>query len=118
MPGRSGERSGVEGSGAEDYGAEGSGRERSREESAGLDGETRSALQGLARLAVRAALEGEAAPQVPAAAALQAPGEAFVSLHTRGGELRGCVGLLRSDSPLGGTVARMAAAAATEDGRF
>lgn len=53
----------------------------------------------------------------PVPAALR-PGGAFVSLHHRNGDLRGCVGLLRSEAPLAETVARMAAAAATRDGRF
>jgi AmmeMemoRadiSam system protein A len=44
---------------------------------------------------------------------------AFVSLHrARGGDLRGCVGMMRSEESLTHTVARMAVAAATEDGRF
>lgn len=43
---------------------------------------------------------------------------AFVTLHGGDGELRGCVGLMRSDRPLLETVARMAVAAAVEDGRF
>ena len=41
-----------------------------------------------------------------------------MTLHRRDGELRGCVGLMRSDRPLLETVARMAVAAAIEDGRF
>jgi AmmeMemoRadiSam system protein A len=43
---------------------------------------------------------------------------AFVTLHAGDGALRGCVGLMRSDGPLLETVARMAVAAAIEDGRF
>ena len=44
---------------------------------------------------------------------------AFVTLHRRkGGDLRGCVGLMRSDEPLVTTVARMAVASGTDDGRF
>jgi len=44
---------------------------------------------------------------------------AFVTLHrARGGDLRGCVGMMRSEESLVRTVARMAVAAATEDGRF
>jgi AmmeMemoRadiSam system protein A len=44
---------------------------------------------------------------------------AFVTLHeAKGGDLRGCVGMMRSDESLARTVARMAVAAATEDGRF
>jgi AmmeMemoRadiSam system protein A len=88
------------------------------DEASGLDGPSRGALLRLARLAVRAALLDEVPPPVPALPELHSPRGAFVSLHTRGGELRGCVGLLRSDHPLGETVKRMAVAAATEDGRF
>lgn len=84
----------------------------------GLDGPSRDALLRLARLAVRAALLGEEPPPVPSLPALGTCRGAFVSLHTRGGDLRGCVGLLRSELPLGETVTRMAAAAATSDGRF
>jgi len=44
---------------------------------------------------------------------------AFVTLHqARGGDLRGCIGMMRSEESLAQTVARMAVAAATEDGRF
>jgi AmmeMemoRadiSam system protein A len=43
---------------------------------------------------------------------------AFVTLHRRDGALRGCVGQMRADGPLLETVARMAVAAAIEDGRF
>jgi AmmeMemoRadiSam system protein A len=49
---------------------------------------------------------------------MRLPRGAFVSLHTREGELRGCVGRMWSDLPLAETVARMAVAAALEDGRF
>jgi AmmeMemoRadiSam system protein A len=83
-----------------------------------LDGPARHTLLRLARNAVRAALLGEAPPAVPTDPELRSGGGAFVSLHTRGGELRGCVGLMRSDLSLGETVTRMAAAAATDDGRF
>ena len=44
---------------------------------------------------------------------------AFVTLHRRrGGDLRGCIGMMHSEESLARTVARMAVAAATEDGRF
>jgi AmmeMemoRadiSam system protein A len=44
---------------------------------------------------------------------------AFVTLHqARGGDLRGCVGMMRSEEPLVHTVARMAVSAAVDDGRF
>ena len=55
----------------------------------------------------------------PASPALGENRGAFVTLHrARGGELRGCIGMMRSDEPLVHTVARMAVEAATEDGRF
>ena len=54
-----------------------------------------------------------------ASAALGEDRGAFVTLHrARDGELRGCIGMMQSDEPLVHTVARMAVAAATEDGRF
>jgi AmmeMemoRadiSam system protein A len=44
---------------------------------------------------------------------------AFVTLHRgQGGDLRGCVGMMRAEESLARTVARMAVAAGTEDGRF
>ena len=50
---------------------------------------------------------------------LREPRGAFVTLVTRAaGELRGCVGLMVSDEALVETVARMAVAAGTQDGRF
>jgi len=55
----------------------------------------------------------------PASAALGEGRGAFVTLHrARDDELRGCIGMMRSDEPLVHTVAQMAVAAATEDGRF
>lgn len=75
-------------------------------------------LLALARAAVNAAVVGAAAPApAPLPALLAAPGAAFVTLR-RDGELRGCIGHLRADQPLAHSVARMAAAAALEDGRF
>ena len=44
---------------------------------------------------------------------------AFVTLHrAQEGDLRGCVGMMRAEESLARTVARMAVAAGTEDGRF
>jgi AmmeMemoRadiSam system protein A len=58
-------------------------------------------------------------PRLPAATgALAEKRGAFVTLHQKDGELRGCIGMMRSDRPLLETVERMAVAAATEDGRF
>jgi AmmeMemoRadiSam system protein A len=79
----------------------------------------RRALLAAAREAIAAHL-CDRRPSLPAIeGALAEPGAVFVSLHRRSdGELRGCVGLLRAESPLVLAVARMAVAAATEDGRF
>jgi AmmeMemoRadiSam system protein A len=83
-----------------------------------LSGPERRALVGAAREALAAHFAGRP-PTLPArAGALAEPWGAFVTLHRRDGELRGCVGLMRSDEPLLDTVVRMAVAAATEDGRF
>ena len=79
----------------------------------------RRALLRIAREAIAAHLARRRA--VPGPPALTEPKKrgAFVSLHRKGdGELRGCVGMMRSDEPLVDTVARMAVAAATADGRF
>jgi uncharacterized protein len=44
-------------------------------------------------------------------------GGAFVTLHTRG-SLRGCIGHLEADEPLGYVIPRCAISAATQDPRF
>jgi AmmeMemoRadiSam system protein A len=78
----------------------------------------RQALLLVARRALEAALCG--APEgrpAEASAALRQPGGAFVTLR-RHGALRGCIGRLVSDRPLGEVVASMAVAAATQDPRF
>jgi AmmeMemoRadiSam system protein A len=80
--------------------------------------EERQALLGLAREAIAAHFQRRT-PRLPeATGALAEPRGAFVTLHGADGELRGCVGLMHSDRPLRDTVARMAVASATEDGRF
>jgi AmmeMemoRadiSam system protein A len=89
-----------------------------------LGSEDRAALLRIAREALAAAVLGRAgsAPGSATGAgtsrAAERTGGAFVSLHARDGELRGCVGLLRCDGPLHETVARMAVAAGMDDGRF
>ncbi len=55
----------------------------------------------------------------PENASLRKHRGAFVTLHREpGGELRGCVGMMRAEEPLALTVAQMAVASGTEDGRF
>ena len=86
--------------------------------SGALSVEERQALLGAARESIAAHLGGRR-PRLPAAAgALAGKLGAFVTLHRKGGELRGCVGQILSERPLLDTVARMAVAAAVEDGRF
>jgi AmmeMemoRadiSam system protein A len=83
-----------------------------------LTAEEREALLRTARESIAAHFQRRR-PRLPAATGALAENRgAFVTLHRKDGELRGCVGLMRSEIPLLDTVARMAVAAATEDGRF
>jgi len=90
-----------------------------------LDPETAAALLRIAREAVTAAVTHQravpesAAPALSAAAlaALDEPGAAFVTL-TEHGSLRGCIGSLVADQPLGRAVASAGASAAVRDPRF
>ena len=75
-------------------------------------------LLQVARDSIAAHFREERASLPPSTGALAEKRGAFVTLHRPDGELRGCVGLMRSDRPLLETVARMAVASATEDGRF
>jgi uncharacterized protein len=86
----------------------------------GSTGAERTALLDLARAAVRAAAFGAPPPDLPAdlPPRLCDPAGAFVSLHDAAGELRGCIGSVELDGPLGDLVVRMAVAAATRDPRF
>jgi hypothetical protein len=86
--------------------------------SAALSPEERRALLRAARESIAAHLQGRPACLPAATGALVEKRGAFVTLRRRDGELRGCVGLMRSDGPLLDTVARMAVAAAVEDDRF
>ena len=84
-----------------------------------LNREERRLLLRVARESISAHLRGAAFEPPEARGALARECGAFVTLVRRAGaELRGCVGLMQSDRPLLETVARMAVAAATEDGRF
>lgn len=72
-------------------------------------------LPGYARAVITAAL-GEGPDPVPAPAWGE-PGATFVTLTT-GGRLRGCIGSLAADRPLGEDLANNARAAALFDPRF
>jgi AmmeMemoRadiSam system protein A len=78
----------------------------------------RDALLHAARASIAARFRGRGPALPPPAAALAEPRGAFVTLHGEDGDLRGCVGLMRSEGPLLQTVSRMAVAAATQDSRF
>jgi hypothetical protein len=80
--------------------------------------EERAALE-IARAAVRAAVRGEPLPPLPAdvPAGLRRPGSAFVTVRL-GGDLRGCMGSITGDTPLGHTIAQSAASAVRDDDRF
>jgi len=79
----------------------------------------REALLRVAREAIAAHFEGRRyEPDVAEHPVLGEKRGAFVTLHSADGDLRGCIGRLRSDEALADTVAEMAVAAATADGRF
>ena len=84
----------------------------------GLTAEERRALLRAARESIAAHFQRRQPQLPPATGALAENRGAFVTLHRRDGELRGCVGMMLADRPLLDTVARMAVASATEDGRF
>jgi AmmeMemoRadiSam system protein A len=83
-----------------------------------LGPDDRAALLRIARAALEAAVRGVGSTETSLSLPAPRSGGAFVSLHARDGALRGCVGLLRCEEPLHETVARMAVAAGTQDGRF
>ena len=70
----------------------------------------------IARDAIVAHVTGAAA-SLPVAEPLTRPGAAFVTIHKRG-ELRGCIGHIEPDEPLGRVIARCAVAACSLDPRF
>ena len=87
--------------------------------SAELSPEARGKLLALARETIAARLAGRSAPAIPQDPELTQASGAFVTLEEKGsGDLRGCIGHIAADCPLGEVVAQMAAAAALEDGRF
>jgi AmmeMemoRadiSam system protein A len=84
-----------------------------------VSSEDRRALLAIARAAIAERLGGGSAERPALRGVLAEPRGAFVTLRRRDdGELRGCVGRMVSEDALARTVAEMAVAAATEDGRF
>lgn len=82
-----------------------------------LSAEEKRALCSIARNAIDARLMGKKPPEVPRLPGLGLKLGAFVTLHEND-QLRGCIGRMKSELPLGETVAVMALAAAFEDPRF
>jgi AmmeMemoRadiSam system protein A len=85
-----------------------------------LNPEQRTALLTIARRSIEAVLDGGRAELDPAALddELRRPSGAFVSLHTKAGDLRGCIGSIHPVSPLCQAVASNAVNAAFRDPRF
>ena len=85
-----------------------------------LTNDQRKQLLSIARASIETVLEGRR-PQVDAASlddALTRPAGVFVSLHSRDGDLRGCIGSIQAVAPLGLAVSSSAVNAAFRDPRF
>ena len=85
-----------------------------------LSHQHRSQLLRIAREAIRAVLDGHR-PEIDAAQFdedLRRPAGVFVSLHTKDGDLRGCIGSIQPVAPLCLAVSMSAVNAAFRDPRF
>ena len=83
-----------------------------------LDALEQRHLLEVARRAIEACLTESPPPRsTDPPSGLRLPRGAFVTLR-RGGELRGCIGVVEAEQPLVDAVSRCALAAATEDPRF
>ena len=85
-----------------------------------LSATTRKWLLGWAREVMHKTVrdEGPPEPLQPIPAEVEEERGCFVSLHTKSGSLRGCIGTFEESRPLWRTVSEMATAAATRDPRF
>ncbi len=95
-------------------------RERAAD-GATAEGRDEALLLDLARRSIEAGLDTGAPPALDLDAfspALAAPGACFVTLRSRDGELRGCIGSLEATRPLAEDVAHNAWAAASRDPRM
>jgi len=79
--------------------------------------EDQQRLLRLARAALEARVQHRAPPPIDCGGALDWPRGAFVTIHA-GGDLRGCLGQIGADAPLGATVAHLAAVVSDSDPRF
>jgi len=88
------------------------------EQEEALSSRDRASLGAIATAALQAAATGEALPDPELSSpVLREKRGAFVTLRSRG-ELRGCIGDIHGQEPLGLTVHRMTEAAASRDPRF
>jgi len=84
-----------------------------------LTDEGKRELLRIARASVEAAARGRTyRPDEPESEDLLAKRGAFVTLKTRGGHLRGCIGAIEGYGPVYRTVAEMAVSASQRDPRF
>jgi AmmeMemoRadiSam system protein B/AmmeMemoRadiSam system protein A len=84
-----------------------------------LSREEQQELLQLARRTIEEYLStGRYSEYIPISEKLYQPFGAFVTLQTRDGKLRGCIGHIEADKPLYKVVQEMAIAAATQDPRF
>ena len=84
-----------------------------------LSAADRAALLALARCAIEAALAGLAPPPLPRVPGASLRRGAFVTLEEREAHvLRGCVGHVAGDRPLGDVIRQVAVSAARSDPRF
>lgn len=90
------------------------------EDSPPLTADDRRALLAFARCAIEAALAGGPPPEprIPDIPCARQWRGAFVSLHERGGDLRGCIGHVQGDRSLGEVIRQVAVSAAQHDPRF
>ena len=85
-----------------------------------LSSEQRATLLRIARESIASVLDGKSLDleSFPLDETLRRPAGAFVTLNTRGGDLRGCIGSIRAVEPLYRAVASSAISAAFRDPRF
>ena len=83
-----------------------------------LSADDRAALLALARRAIEAALAGCPPPVIPGVPGATLRRGAFVTLEGYGRELRGCIGHIPGDRPLGEVIRQVAVSAARSDPRF
>ena len=95
------------------------GKDNKTDVSFGLSASERLRLLKIARSAIEGSMAGkrESLPDIESLA-LQEKRGAFVSLHSKGGRLRGCIGCIEGRAPLAGTIREMALSAAFNDPRF